>query len=80
MVKRGLWTSDIIDVSQSNDQSTGKVAVTGYAYNGHIQVFSRSKDSGSGTFSTWSIALADGTLTHEPDNFVQLRLTFIWRR
>lgn len=74
LVKRGLWTSDIIDVSQSNDQSTGKVAVTGYAYNGHIQVFSRSKDSGSGTFSTWSIALADGTLTHEPDNFVQLRL------
>jgi len=72
--KMGSWLSDVVDVSQAIDKSTGKISIASTLISGQIIMYSRSASSSGGTFSPWAVALADGTLMHPENNFVQLLL------
>ena len=72
--KMGSWLSDVVDVSQAIDKSTGKISIASTLISGQIITYSRSASSSGGTFSPWAVALADGTLMHPENNFVQLLL------
>lgn len=65
--KKGFWTSEVIDVSQARDKTTGKV--TSDISLGSDRLITRYKYStdGGSTFSEWHDAFADGTLATPAD-------------
>lgn len=72
--KHAVWVSDVIDVSQALDKSSGHYVTNTLLGDGQQVVYSRSKSTQDGTWSAWNLALVDGTLTHPPDNFIQLMI------
>ncbi len=73
--KKGLWMSNVVDVSQAVNKAISKVTVQSKIVNGQIVVYSRSGTSAVATQSAdWKVALPDGTLMHDENNFIQLAL------
>jgi len=72
--KAGLWLSAVVDVSQALNKDTGKLNVVSTIIDGKVVAYSRSKANSGDTFGAWTVALADGTLMHVANNFVQIML------
>jgi hypothetical protein len=72
--KMGIWTSNIVDVSQAVDKATGKISIDSSIIDGKVVIYSRSRAGSTGDFSAWFVALADGTLMHPANSFVQIML------
>lgn len=73
---RGVWESDVIDCSQAKDKSTGKIVTETDLSGGTLRIQSASSPNGVDSWTPWSDALADGTLTHNPDNHIKLRFIY----
>lgn len=71
--KRSVWFSQAVNVSEVEDltQSVLKANLS-LLPGGQIILYSRSKNSLHGEWSAWNLSLEDGTLTHPPDNFIQI--------
>lgn len=75
-VRRGFWVSDVIDVSQAKDRTTGKVASdTVLGSDTLITRYSYSTDGGA-SFSAWGATLADGTIS-TPANTTHVRIMHV---
>ena len=69
------WISPVIDASNATDKASGHAALTADVPGGStISIQSRSAPASTGPWTAWVNALADGTLQHTADNFVQVRL------
>lgn len=69
------WVSPVIDASNATDKASGHVALTADIPGGSsVSVQSRSAPASTGPWTAWVNALADGTLQHTANNFVQVRL------
>jgi hypothetical protein len=75
--KKSLWFSQSIDASQAKSLIGSKAIVSSSLSTGQVIMYSRSRTTTGGTWSAWSLALSDGTLTHPADYFIQIMLVII---
>lgn len=70
------WTSPVIDASNAVDKASGHAALYADTPGGStVAVQSRSASAPAGPWTAWVNALADGTLQHAPNDYVQVKLT-----
>ena len=70
--KRSMWMSQIVDTSQAKTLASSKIVAVTLLNGGQVIIYSRSRTSVGDTWSDWSVALYDGTLTHPENYFIQL--------
>ncbi|MEW6726912.1 MAG: LamG domain-containing protein [Bacillota bacterium] len=69
------WISPVIDCSNATDKGSGHAALTAETPGAStVAIASRSAPTSNGPWTEWVNALADGTLQHAADNYVQVRL------
>jgi hypothetical protein len=74
--KRGVWTSESIDVSQATDKTTGKVSSDLVLNGDAVQTQFQYSTNGGSIWSLWTDPLSDGTMT-APSNTTHIRVRHI---
>lgn len=61
--RRGFWQSEVVDVSQATNKTTGKVSSDAVLGSDTLVTRSRYSTDGGTTFTDWANVLADGTMS-----------------
>lgn len=73
--KSGHFMTQMVDISQVQDKSTGKLVLSSDLTGGRVFIWTRTAATAAGTPSAWEATLSDGTIVSPENNFIQ---AYIW--